>query len=147
MYMLPRLKTSGKRQEFPLDYVKMIKDVIAKNFKKATKDKKVIVEGYIYHAEILIRIGFQNQKAITQKNFEASIEYSNKSKNIMEKIYLAIDALCSMIGQYYDAEEEIEMPTAWNEFRLDGTSIYLQTSNENTELEAAADEFLKKTES
>ena len=139
--MKPRLKNSLRFQEFPVDSIKMIRDLIHKNFKKDVKDKKVIVEGFIYTEEILLRVGYQS-KGLIQFNFESSIGYSAKKKDIMEQIYVSLDALGSMIEQYFKADGEIEMPKVWNEFKLDGQSIYLQTSTENTDLESAANKLL-----
>ena len=105
-----------------------------------------MVEGFIYSEEILLRVGFREKSGISQMNFEASLEYSIKKKNIMTQIYLALDALGSMIDQYFKAEGDIELPIVWNEFRIDGCDVHLMTSRENSDLEAAADQFLKKKE-
>jgi hypothetical protein len=137
----PRLKNSLRFQELPIDSIKLMKDVIQKNFKKYLKDKTIFIQGFIYTEEILLRVGFQSE-GIAQRNFEASISYSAKKKDIMERIYIALDALGSMIDQYFKAEGDIEMPITWNEFKLDGESVYLQTSNENTSLEAVANKLL-----
>jgi hypothetical protein len=142
----PRLKTSFKKTDFPIDYIKMVRDVIQKNFKKNLKDKEVLVEGFIYNEEVLLRIGFRGKKALTQFNFEASVIYSMKTKNIMDQIYLALDGLGAMIDQYFKASGDLELPKVWTEFKLDGKSVYLQTSAENSDLEAQADKLLKESE-
>jgi hypothetical protein len=141
----PRLKTSIKKTAFPLDYIKMVKDVIQKNFKKNTANKDVVVEGAIYNEEVLVRIGFREKKSIVQMNFEASVEHSMKKKNIMEQIYLALDGLGAMIDEYFKADGDIELPKTWTEFKLDGKLVYLQTSTENSDLESQADELLKNS--
>jgi len=138
----PRLPSSKKKQDFPLDYIKMIRDVISKNFKK-TKGKKVIVEGAIYNEEVCLRIGFIDPGAIKQVNFEASVDYSVKKKNIMEQIYLALDALGSLIEQYFHADGDIEVPKSWHEFKLDDKFVHLQVSSINNELESKAAKLLK----
>jgi hypothetical protein len=137
----PRLQNSLKFQEFPIDSIRMIKEVVAKNFKAFVKEKKIIVQGLIYTEEILLRVGFQ-EKGIAQQNFEASIGYSAKDKNIMEQIYAAFDAVGSMIDQYVKAGGDIELPIDWTEFKFDEKLVYLQTSKENSDLEAAANKFL-----
>jgi len=142
--MEPRLKTSKKKTEFPIDYIKLIKEVVSKNFKKPLKENRLIVEGYIFAAEILIRIGFQDKKTIAQRNFEASVEYSAKAKDIMAQIYLAIDALGAMIDQFYKSEDEDDLPSQWLEFKLDGKSVYLKSTRENSDLEAQANALLKE---
>jgi hypothetical protein len=143
--VIPRLKTSTRRTDFPIDYVKMVRDVIQKNFKAHLKDKDIVIEGGIYQEEVVLRIGFRTKKSIKQMNFEASVVYSMKTKNIMDQIYLALDGLGAMIDQYFQAEGEIELPTLWTEFVLDKRPMYLQTSTENSDLEGQADEILKKS--
>jgi len=143
--MEPRLKNSVKKTDLPIDYVKMVKDVIEKNFKKYLKDKTVVVEGAIYTEEVLVRIGFRAKKGIKQMNFEASVMYSVKTKNIMDQIYLALDGLGAMVDQYFQADGDIELPTLWTEFVLDQRPVYLQTSTENSSLEEEANKILKNS--
>ena len=143
--MEPRLKNSVKKTDLPIDYIKMVKDVIEKNFKKHLKDKTVVVEGAIYTEEVLVRIGFRAKKGVKQMNFEASVMYSVKTKNIMDQIYLALDGLGAMIDQYFQANEDIELPTLWTEFILDQRPVYLQTSTQNSRLEEEADKILKNS--
>lgn len=140
--MEPRLKSSTKKADFPIDYIKLIKEVIAKNFRQASKTHDVNVVGHIYTEEIVLRIGFTEKGSIKPINFEASVDYSMKKKNIIEQIYVAVDALGSMIDQYFKADGDIELPKKWHEFKMEGNSVYLQTSTENPDLEAAADKLL-----
>jgi hypothetical protein len=142
--MRPRLPTSKKSTEFPPDYVKMIKDLINKNFKALSKEYTVHAAGWIYKEEIVTQIGFRTKGGIAQTNFESSIEYSLKPNNIMDQIYASIDALGAMIQQYYEAQGDIEMPKDWYEFDFENKKIYLRMTSENTELEAQANEILQK---
>jgi hypothetical protein len=142
--MEPRLKTSKKSTDFPSDYIKLIKDVIGKNFKKYLKDKTIVAEGFIYPEEIVVRIGFKSKGAAAQRNFEASVDYSPKKKNVLDQINLAMDALGSVIDQYFKADEELDLPLTWEKFDLEGKSVYLRFTRLNPELEAQADEMLKK---
>lgn len=121
----------------------MVKDVISKSFKKHLKSRTVIVEGMIYPEEVLLRIGFKEKDSIRQKNFEASAHFSPKEKNVLQQINLSIDALGSMIDQYFNSEEDLDLPLVWAEFKLDGKSVYLQTTGENSDLESKADAFLR----
>lgn len=144
--LLPRLKTSQKKTDFPVDYKKLVKDVIQKNFKAHVKGKTVLVEGSIYSEEVTLRIGIQEKNTLAQMNFEASVGHSMKAKNIMDQLYLALDGLGAMMEQYFTAKGDIDLPTKWTEFTLDNKPVYLQTSTENSELEAQADEILKNSQ-
>lgn len=134
----------ARKQKLPPDSTKVIKDVVAKNFKTFVKDKNVKLDGDIYMDEIVIMLGFQNKNGIKQVNFLASADHDMKKKNTMEQIYLAIDALGSMISQYVEADGDIELPTEWTEFDFDKKKVYLKFDTSNTDLEAEADALLNK---
>jgi len=142
--MHPRLPSSKKSTEFPPDYVHLIKDLINKNFKRLSREYSIHVAGRIYKEEIITQIGFRTKGGIKQVNFEASIEYSLKPNNIMDQIYLSIDALGAMIQQYFEADGDIEMPKEWYEFDFENKKIFLRMTSENTDLEARANELLQK---
>lgn len=142
--MEPRLPSSRKSTDFPPDYIKLIKDVVEKNFKKVAKTHTIHPNGKIYTEEIITQIGFREKGSIRQFNFEASIGYSTKPNNIMDQIYTCIDALASMIEQYFEAEGDIEMPREWYKFDFEGKEIYLKMTGENPDLEKEADELIRK---
>jgi hypothetical protein len=140
----PRKKSSNKKQDLPLDYTKMIREVIEAQFKAQTKGKKVVIEGFIYLEEVCLRIGFQSDTGIHQVNFEASVDYSMKQKNVLGQLNKALDGLGSLMSQYFEADGDIEVPKEWHPFELDGTPVFMKVSTDNTDLEDAAEEFLSK---
>lgn len=142
--MHPRKLSSkpAQKQDFPLDYVKMIHEVLEKNFKAFAKDKNIKIDGQIYMQEIVLNLGFKNKNGIKQVNFTASVDHDMKKKNTMNQIYLAIDALGSMLSQYVEAEEDIELPTEWTEFDFEKHKVYLKFTTNNTDLDSAADKLL-----
>ncbi len=142
--MEPRKKTSvvTKKQNLPPDSLKLIKEVIEKNFKVFSKDKKTVILGDIYFEEIVVLIGFQNKTGIKQVNFIASVDHDVKKKNTMSQLYISIDALGSMILQYVEADGEIELPTEWTEFALEGQKVFMKFDTTNTDLESKANKIL-----
>ncbi len=142
--MKPRKPTSVDRlkQELPKDSVKLIGEVVSKNFSAFSKSNQVVVLGWLYPEEIILMIGFRNRDGIKQVNFSASTNHDTKKKNTMDQIYLAVDAIGSMVQQYIDAEGDIELPHEWTEFSLEGQKVYMMSDTVNTDLESKANALL-----
>lgn len=141
--MEPRLESSTKSTPLPADAVKPVIEAIKSNFKAQLKGRDVVVEGHIYLEEITVRIGLIEKGSIKPTNFDASINHSPKKKDAMNKLYLALDALGSMVQQYFDADGDIELPKEWHEFQLEGDSVFLKTSSDNSSLEDQANKILE----
>lgn len=138
--MQPRLKSSTKWTAFPKEYADQIESVFRENFAKQLGEGKLIVEGRIYKEEMTLRIGVHRKGELRQTNFEVSVDYT--SKDAMEKINLCVDAAASMMMEYFENDGEMDFPLAWKAFPFEKETVYLQTSSENSELEAAADKLL-----
>ncbi|MBK9293925.1 MAG: hypothetical protein IPM57_05690 [Oligoflexia bacterium] len=141
--MKSRKVSSQKPQELPFDFIKMVRDVVEKNYKKFCFDKKVVIDGGIYMQEITFMVGFANKSGVKQVNFCASMDFDLKKKDIVERLNTMLDSLGSMIEQYVEADGDIELPTEWTDFELDGKKIFLKFDTTNTELETKADELLE----
>ena len=146
--MNPRLKSSTKWTQFPQEYLSQIEDVFMQNFSEQLGEAKVVVQGRIYPEEILLRVGFGNDKDLRQANFEVSVGHSPTTKNSMDSIHLAVDAAASMMADYFEQiskqidETELDFPITWQEYDFEGTKVHLQFSTVNTRLEDAADALL-----
>lgn len=144
--MNPRMKTSKKWTDFPPEYVQQIEEVFTQNFKNKLGDSDLIVQGRIYPEEILLRVGVRGKAQISQGNFEISVGYEAKKKDVIERIYNCVDAAASMMDEYFEnqaKEEENNFPRTWTEYEFEGgIKIYLQFTTVNTSLEAKADELL-----
>jgi hypothetical protein len=140
--MKPRLPQSKKWTALPKEYITQIEDVFRQGFAAHLAGKKLIIEGRVYPSEITLRVGILESGAISQRNFEVSIEYSAKKKDAVERIHNAIDAAASMMNEYFEDPETDDFPRAWKEFDFDQQKVFLQYSTVNTELEAKADALL-----
>lgn len=138
----PRLSTSKKWTQFPKEFSSQIEDVFKENFGDHLSKTKLFVEGRIYQEEILLRVGFLKEGRLAQANFEASMQYSPKEQDAVERIHNCIDAVASMIMEYFENEDEADFPRYWKEFPFQGKKIFLQFTTDNTELEAQADALL-----
>ncbi len=205
----PRLPTSQTWTELPTDFTGKVQSVFAQEFPVELRSGEFLVEGRIYAAEMVIRLGFLEKGRLKQINFEASVdlppepssaanlngtlpnaaaaiasefaaedesntdleddseldldgddpesdgdgetdsEYDREISKTMDLLYGCIDALGSVMEEYFDLDEkeEIDVPESWQAFDFEGVTIYLQQSSVNTQLEAEADRILGFTES
>lgn len=138
--MNPRLPTSKKWTAFPGDFVDQIKEALLETFGENLRDAELRIEGRIYPAEILLRIGFVEKKRLKQNNFEVSIDY--KKEEAVDRIHDAIDAAASMMADFFESDGEIDIPRTWKEYDFENQKIFCQYSTVNTTLEAEADRIL-----
>lgn len=140
--MQPRLKTSKKWTSFPKEYTAQIKTVFEENFEADRDGQAITVEGRIYPGEVLLRVGLAQPGRLRQSNFEVSLEYNAKNKDALERIHNAVDAVASMMADYFEDEEKADLPLAWQEFPFQGKTVFLQFSTVNSDLEKQADALL-----
>jgi hypothetical protein len=144
--MIPRLMTSKKWTEFPKEYISQITEVFKEGFKAELEGVDFFVEGRIYPEEIMLRIGILEPGRIAQANFEVSALYDAKKQDAIEWIYTCIDAAGTMMGEYFEADGEVEFPRTWKEIDFDGKKIFTQFTTVNSRLEAEADAILGNAE-
>ena len=140
--MFPRLKTSKKWTAFPNEYVRQIEQAFLENFSAELQNAKLIVQGRIYPSEIMLRVGFLEKGRLTQNNFEVSLDLGKDKNAIMDKIHLAIDAIGSLMHEFFESDGTMELPRIWKEFEFNKTKLYLQFNGENTDLEQEANKLL-----
>ncbi len=140
--MNPRKKDSKKWTAIPPELAKQIKAVFEESFSAHLEGKTLKVEGRIYTTEVLMRIGINSKGELRFQNFEVSIEHAAEKQNTIEKITLAVDAIASLMVDYFEKEEEHEMPFVWQEYPFEGEKLWLQYSSTNSELEAKANALL-----
>jgi hypothetical protein len=143
--MTPRLPTSTKWTTLPLEFTQKVQTVFAQNFKSEAELGDFLVEGRIYAAEVLVRIGYLEKGRLRQMNFEASADFSAEAVNAVEKIYLCVDAIASQMEEAFQKqalEEDFDFPLHWRKSDFEGGPVYLQYSTTNTQLEAEADRLL-----
>lgn len=140
--MNPRKKESKKWTKLPADLLNQIKNVFEQNFKVQLEGKKLTVEGRIYPTEIALRVGFQNKGELRFNNFEVSLDHSKEVENAIAQIHVGVDAIASLMMDYFDNEENHEIPLSWQEYPFEKQTIWLQFSSANSELEEAANKLL-----
>jgi hypothetical protein len=140
--MNPRKKESKKWTNLPTDFSNQIKTVFEQNFKPHLEGKKLQVEGRIYPTEIVLRVGINAKGELRYKNFEVSLDHSKDKQNAIAQIHIAVDAIASLMVEYFENEDEHEMPFVWQEYPFEKQKIWLQYTSENPDLEAEADRLL-----
>ena len=140
--MIPRKKESKKWSAIPTELLKQIKSLFEDNFSSNLIDKTLKIEGRIYPTEVLMRIGINNKGELRYQNFEVSIDHSPEKQNTVQMITIAVDAIASLMVDYFENEEEHEMPYIWQEHPFENQKLWLQFSSTNSDLEAEANKLL-----
>lgn len=140
--MHPRLQTSKKYTSLPADFITQVSEVFNEGFGAHLKNAKLIIEGRIYAEEILLRVGVLEKGRLAQANFEVSIDNKSGAKDTLDKLHSCIDAVASMMVEYFENDGEVEFPRTWQEYTFEEQKLFLQFSAENTELEKQADAIL-----
>ena len=147
--MNPRLKTSKKWTLFPKEFLSQIKDVFSQGFKAQIGAANLIIDGRIYSEEILLRVGLSEKGLLRQFNFEVSMSHSAKDQDAIDRIHDCIDAIASMMHDYFEfikKEEEPDFPLTWKEYEFNNKPLYLQFTTVNSDIEAQADALLGTAE-
>lgn len=141
--MNPRYKSNKKWTEFPADLTQGISDIFKQNFANQLGiNTEVHVSGRFYEKEILLQVGLHKKGELRFSNFEVSLDHKNEPDKVIELVYLAVDAVASLMMEYFENDEELELPYAWVEYPFNGQKVWLQFSTENPDLEKAADKLL-----
>lgn len=140
--MNPRKKESKKWSAIPSELAKQIKTVFEESFNAHLLGKTLKVEGRIYPTEILMRIGINSKGELRYQNFEVSIDHSPEKQNTIQQITTAVDAIASLMVEYFDNEENHEMPFVWQEYPFEDQKLWLQFSSTNPDLESEANKLL-----
>lgn len=144
--MNPRKKESKKWTNLPTDFSNQIKTIFEQNFKPHLAGKKIQVEGRIYPTEIMLRVGINTVGEIRYQNFEVSLDHSQEKQDTIPQIHIAVDAIASLMFDYFQNEEDHELPYTWLEFPFEKQKIWLQFSSVNPELENEANKLLGVSE-
>ena len=142
--MDPRRRANRKTKStnLPVEYLKNIKEVFEKAFIKDLNQRPIIVEGRLYPDELALSVGFKLEKeGLRQQNFEASIDYKGTNE-IVKKVNACVDAISSMVEQYFEHKGELEFPLQWTKYKFENEEIHLRSSTRNTELENEANRLL-----
>lgn len=143
MSLNPRYKSSKQWTEFPNELTQEISSIFKQNFQKQLRNTtEVHVSGRVYTQEILLRVGLHKKGELRFQNFEVSLDHNNDQEQVVQLIYLAVDAIASLMVDYFENEEDIELPYSWMEYPFNGKKVWLQFSTENPDLQAAADKLL-----
>ena len=145
--MNPRYKTSKKWTELPADLKKQISSIFEQNFKQEIgPNAEIRTEGRIYPQEVLLSVGIHRQGELRFHNFQVSIDHRNEPEKVVELIYIAVDSIASLMTEYFQNNEDLELPYTWLEYPFNGHKVWLQFSTDNPDLEAEANRLLGETD-
>ncbi len=147
MTMNPRTKTESKWTELPQDLKKQISTIFQQNFEKQIGPTgEIRTDGRIYPKEIVLSVGIHKKGELRFHNFEVSVDHKNDKEKIVQLIYLSVDAIASLMTEYFENDEDIELPYTWMQYPFQDQNVWLQFSSVNPDLEAEANKLLGHTE-
>jgi hypothetical protein len=159
----PRLPSSTKWTEVPQEFLSKVVTVFNNQFQIEAGDGEFLADGRIYPEEVVLRVGYVQNGRLKQINFEASMDIKGltpeespvlaaddeaasrqEQSKTMERLFTCIDALGSLMEEYFVGgdEEEMDVPLHWKEYEFEGEPVFLQYSTVNTKLEEEADRIL-----
>lgn len=141
--MNPRRHSKQKWTAFPTELTEQIRQVFQQNFAaQLGKNIKVHVLGKIFTQELCLRVGLHKKGDLKHQNFEVSVDHLGDQENVVSQIHICVDALAGLVQEYFDNDEEVELPYTWSELPFGKQKIYVQFSRENPDLEAQANALL-----
>ena len=143
--MDPR-KEKGRWTAVPKDYIKQVTNALRDSFADEVKSGKFIVEGRIYKDELLLRMGYLEKGRIRQVNFEMSMDFKPGKDDTLKLLNLAVDVGATMLEELFSSESDDDFPRTWQPFEVEGRTVHVQFSSENSELDEKANAILGATD-
>jgi hypothetical protein len=139
----PRGKRKQKWTPLPTELTTQIRKVFEQNFKEQLgKNTSVLVFGKIFTQELCLRIGLHKKGELKHMNFEVSVDHNGEHEKVISQIHVCVDALAGLVQDYFENDEDLDLPYTWEEMPFGNQKIYIQFSRENPDLEAQADALL-----
>lgn len=157
-----RKDTPSRPTKLPEDYLKMVERVFNQNFKKELLAKETfIVFGELHPDEVVLAISLKHDGPLQMTTCYASVDYPPKRppsekppqalQNVQDSINICVDAVASFFQTYFSegrpVDYDSEYRQSWTQVELEKNKpVFLKINRDNTELDAQADEILKKDE-
>ncbi|MFK8136773.1 MAG: hypothetical protein AB8E15_00290 [Bdellovibrionales bacterium] len=138
-------ESKGKKFTFtPEDFNTLVNSSLmeAIGTKIETQGFSVKYKGMIYPSEVLFRISLVKEGDITWHNFIGSIDHDTEAKDSVDRLKDVIDAIASMMDEYLNEGDELEMPLDFHEYDFESRKVYLMYNKENYELVDQANDLL-----
>lgn len=137
-------ESKGKKYSaLPADFSNLMKEcILSLDEAQLWSDKDLKISGRIYPEELILKFSLKKPGLIRCENFSASLDFDGEAKNLVEKAQTAMEALSSMMEQYYASTEELDLPEDWHSYKFEKEEVFLMYSTENDDLEAQANALL-----
>lgn len=162
-------KQKQKPVSLPVDYLKMIQEVLAQNFEegltafaKLKKNPKFKASGAIYPDEVLLTVSLVSEGDLAATTIHASADFDPKASSPKAEELLAscLDGIGALFNHFFDPEkpellkdlassslsEMKDIPFHWSEFPINKRSIYLKVDKSNALIDELTDEWLDKND-
>jgi len=161
--------TEEKGNDIPLDYSRMVKEVIGRNFENGLKllakrleSPEIHVNGKIYPDEIVLSVSIGSPKKLWANTFHASSDFDPKasSPKADEVLGVCLDGIGAILSHYLlDAKPEKmndlvtestalmnDAPLTWTEFEVAKKTVFIKADKTNPSLDQITDQWLMEND-
>ena len=152
----------------PVDFLKMVAEVFRTNFEVGVKELRKFtkgdlsfdVNGAIFADEVVLCVSLleENQLAATTVYASADFDPRASAPTAQDLLAICVDGIGVVYGQLLDPEEPKrleqvaseslsaveDIPFVWTQTNVERRRIYLRVDKANPQLEALADDWLRK---
>lgn len=143
--MNPRRSDSKKWTQLPKELSEHIRSAVEEGFKNELKNNEILIDGKIYQNEVTCSIGFTTKGQLKQPNFQISFDIGDSKDDVWPTLQIGLDFIQGTMLDYFNDEENSELPLAWKKVNFKNHIFYFQYSTANTELESMANQLLGET--
>ena len=159
-----------RSSELPLDYVKMVEEILSANFDAGLKtyselvgaETRFKVTGGIFPDEVLVRVTLITTGKIAATTFHASTDFDPKasSPKVDQVLGACVDGIGALLGHFLDetkpkmlaqlADESAsaleEAPFEWSPQEVDRFKVFMKIDKLNPVLDSITDDWLAKND-
>jgi hypothetical protein len=160
----------SKSTDLPVDYVRMVSDVLENTFEEGLKaltalrkaEARIEVSGRIYADEVVLAITIAHEGQLAATTVHASADFDPKasSPTVQDLLGACVDAAGGLISTLLDpkntkrleqlADESLsaleDIPWDWTQVEVERFRVYLKVDKANPKLEQEADDWLEKND-
>lgn len=166
---IPDAKKKLTPTPLPVDYVKMLREVLENNFSKALKALQekgfkgtFHPSGAIFFDEILLTVSLVPDGKLSSITVHSSVDFDPQASapKAEELLAACVDAVGSVFGEIMSENDEErlehlahrpvtsldEIPLSWTSFEVNKRTVHVKVDSSNPVMEQMADDWLAKND-
>jgi hypothetical protein len=161
-----RKNSVNKSSSLPVDYLKMVNEVLTGHFEAGLKtyhqykpDPYFDTHGQIFSDEIVVSVSLAHPGHLAATTVYASCDFDSKASapTVEDLLNVCVDAIGTVFSQLLDIENPDQlkniardslsslenMPFQWTEMEINQRSVFLKIDKSNPKLDEMAENWLK----